>query len=1371
VNLAGITAGGGETQPLRVTASSDNTNLVLDPAVTYTADETTGSIKFTPITDATGSAVITVSVEDGGSDGDLSTSGDNATTSQTFTLTVNAVNDLPTLAAISDLTIDEDAPAQTVNLAGITAGGGETQPLRVTASSDNTNLVPSPAVTYTSDETTGSIKFTPVADASGSTVITVTVEDGGSDGNLSTSSDNAIFSHGFIVTVNPINDDPAIGVNLDNSFNQLGQSLLGYSNEMSLSGDGLTVAISPANSQYTAGWVDVYRFNSLTQSWNLLGSRLSEQVPGDAAGDSISLSEDGNTIAIGAPAHFGKRPPYYPEARVYKYDLGANEWRLTTGADSWMEQSDIVGGQGDRTGYSVSLNASGNIIAVGAISRFDKTSWPHLYGSGSIRIYEYSAASDSWNLMGLEIYGEGASDQFGTSVSISNDGHTVAVGAPKNDGNGEDAGHVRVYKYNSSTSTWNQLDGDIDGTKWRNLGSSVSISGDGLTLAVTAPVGPLVEIFRYDAPINTWQTLGAPLNIPGTFHFRFIRDLSLNDDGSRIVIGDMNAHGEDTSGSLRGGAYVYEYSESTDTWNIVDGGIYGEEPNNRSGSAVSLNNNGLSVAVLTPYYNSEYGYGQLKVFSQAMTYTMDEDASEQTVNLSGIIAGGGETQFLAVTAVSNNASLIADPTVAYTSDDATGSLKFTPLEDQNGTTTITVTVTDGGLDNDLNTTDDNLTHSETFTVAVNPVNDDPTLSQPDDLTMDEDASEQTVNLTGITAGGGETQPLRVTASSNNTNLVPNPTVTYTSDETSGSIKFTPITDATGGAVITVSVEDGGSDGDLSTSGDNATTSQTFTLTVNAVNDLPTLAAISDLTIDEDAPERSVSLFAITAGGGESQLLRVTATSSNTDLIASLSVIYTSAESTGSITFTPLADANGSTVITVTVEDGGLDGDLATSSDNATSSETFTVTVAAVDDPPRATAGSYQPNENELLTVTPEGGLTQFSSDPDGDALTFSLVSGTAHGQLVLAANGSFTYQPDTNFNRTDSFRYVANDGTTDSNEATVTLSINTDYPWHNAFGPTDVTDDGYVHPLDALRLINKLNKDGSTVLSKSRSEGLVAPFYDVNHDGTINSADAVTVIDEINETWQPTVQVQIQATDENGSPITEVNEGEVFWIIGSLTDLRPDGKGVLAAYYDIQFPDHLMNVNGPAVFASPYVKVPRMSSKVGLVDEIGSRAGNNELNTDKYEHFRLPMKATSAGIAIVTTDPAEESPDHDILVYNNDGVVITDRQTNYGSFTLTILADQGDGEGESLFDWHEFDRSLTPLPASRLSLSDWTTSRSSVSAPVAVVERDLERPRVSASQLSWQRQVDDAIVDLTGEEEELLLGDMDDLADSIDGLL
>ena len=113
------------------------------------------------------------------------------------------VNVIPTLDAIADVTIDEDATEQTVNLSGITAGSGESQPLRVTATSSSTGLIPNPSVTYTTANATGSIAFTPVSDASGTATITVTVEDGGLDGDLDTGGDNGTFSRTFDVTVVP----------------------------------------------------------------------------------------------------------------------------------------------------------------------------------------------------------------------------------------------------------------------------------------------------------------------------------------------------------------------------------------------------------------------------------------------------------------------------------------------------------------------------------------------------------------------------------------------------------------------------------------------------------------------------------------------------------------------------------------------------------------------------------------------------------------------------------------------------------------------------------------------------------------------------------------------------------------------------------------------------------------------------------------------------------------------------------------------------------------------------------------------------------------------------------------------------------------
>ena len=63
--------------------------------------------------------------------------------------------------------------------------------------------------------------------------------------------------------------------------------------------------------------------------------------------------------------------------------------------------------------------------------------------------------------LGSDINGEAASDQSGRSVSMSSDGTIVAIGAPYNDGNGSNSGHVRVYQY--SGSSWSQLGADING--------------------------------------------------------------------------------------------------------------------------------------------------------------------------------------------------------------------------------------------------------------------------------------------------------------------------------------------------------------------------------------------------------------------------------------------------------------------------------------------------------------------------------------------------------------------------------------------------------------------------------------------------------------------------------------------------------------------------------------------------------------------------------------------------------------------------------------------------------------------------------------------------------------------------------------------
>ena len=142
-------------------------------------------------------------MEDGGQDQNLATSSDNLTIQQSFDVTVLPVNDVPTSDSVADVTVDEDAPTQTINLTGITAGINETQPLRVSATSSNSVRLANPVVNYTSGHDSGSLQFTPIAFQDGKVTITVHVEDGGLDNDLTTPADNLTSSSSFEVTVLP----------------------------------------------------------------------------------------------------------------------------------------------------------------------------------------------------------------------------------------------------------------------------------------------------------------------------------------------------------------------------------------------------------------------------------------------------------------------------------------------------------------------------------------------------------------------------------------------------------------------------------------------------------------------------------------------------------------------------------------------------------------------------------------------------------------------------------------------------------------------------------------------------------------------------------------------------------------------------------------------------------------------------------------------------------------------------------------------------------------------------------------------------------------------------------------------------------------
>ncbi len=133
---------------------------------------------------------------------------------------------------------------------------------------------------------------------------------------------------------------------------------------------------------------------------------------------------------------------------------------------------------------------------------------------------------------------------------------------------------------------------------------------------------------------------------------------------------------------------------------------------------------------------------------------------------------------------------------------------------------------------------------------------------------------------------------------------------------------------------------------------------------------------------------------------------------------------TLAGASASRTYTPAADFNGTDSFTFEATDGVNDSNIAT----------VTITVNAVNDPPVATANSAILAEDSFaLAPLP-------ATDVDGDPLSYAIADGPAHGSLS-GSGGSRTYTPDANYNGPDSFTFVANDGTADSNVATVSLTV------------------------------------------------------------------------------------------------------------------------------------------------------------------------------------------------------------------------------------------------------------------------------------------------------------------------------------------
>jgi hypothetical protein len=346
-------------------------------------------------------------------------------------------------------------------------------------------------------------------------------------------------------------------------------------NSISLNATGTVIAVgAPRAGANDQGQVLFYSYDgrTLTQTATIVPE---VRVNDEKFGYSVSLNAAGDIVAIGAPYTITV-PPTAGRVLIYQNNNGI--WSVMSGG-TIVESSTAV----KRFGWSVSLNAAGDILAIGAPQ--SEITFPN---SGAVWIYKN--ISGSWSVHAT-ITPSGIGEQAGRSVSLNAAGTRVAIGASNFSSN---AGRVFIYETVGATSI-----GTIaSGVAGEGSGYSVSLNSSGDRVAIGAPFNNTggasntgrVLIYQYVSG-STWSLIGTL--IPGVVGEQFGLSVSLN------AAGDMAAIGAPRNNIGRGYIYKYVYPG----WSQIQVMSIGTfEAGQEAGRSVSLNKVGDVWALGAPYY-------------------------------------------------------------------------------------------------------------------------------------------------------------------------------------------------------------------------------------------------------------------------------------------------------------------------------------------------------------------------------------------------------------------------------------------------------------------------------------------------------------------------------------------------------------------------------------------------------------------------------------------------------------------------------------------------------------------------------------------------------------------------------------------------
>lgn len=299
----------------------------------------------------------------------------------------------------------------------------------------------------------------------------------------------------------------------------------------------------------------------------------------DRSGQSVSLSSNGEILAVGSP--------FAPFGYVTTYKLVSDE----NLGFSWESMGQMLVGKSSEFGTSVQLSEDGMILALGDPS---DSIW-----KGLVQVFSYVNSKNEWIQLGEDIRGEDENSSFGFAVSISGDGQRLAVGAPRYQL--LELGRVDVYLYNdgnwSDPNTVPSRDFNIDG----QFGTDVTLSGDGSTLACGSPNADgetgFVAIYKWNAEEDIYEF---KTEINGSFGDKFGYSVSLSYEGTRLAVGSPFWRNDLFVESGR--VDVFEDNDANgDVWSLLGKTIYPindiNDPIQRFGWSISLSRDGKHVAI------------------------------------------------------------------------------------------------------------------------------------------------------------------------------------------------------------------------------------------------------------------------------------------------------------------------------------------------------------------------------------------------------------------------------------------------------------------------------------------------------------------------------------------------------------------------------------------------------------------------------------------------------------------------------------------------------------------------------------------------------------------------------------------------------